>query len=59
PLQVLFQAPTVAEMAVVIMEHQAQKLDKQKLHRMLAELESLSDEEAQRLVANQPMTGRR
>jgi len=52
PLQSLFRSPTVAEMAAVIMEHQAKKLGQEELDRILAELESLSDEEAQRLLYN-------
>jgi acyl carrier protein len=59
PLQLLFQSPTVAAMAAVITEHQAKKLGNGKLKRILAELESLSDEEAQRLVGNEPAAGRR
>jgi len=51
PLQVLFQAPTVAEMAVVITEHQGKKLAEKELNRILTDLELLSEEEAQRLLA--------
>ena len=43
PLQLLFQSPTVAEMAAVIMEHQAKKLGEKDIERILAELESMSD----------------
>ncbi len=50
PLQALFAAPTVAEMAALITEHQAKKLGKQDLHRILAELESLSEDEAANLL---------
>ena len=46
PLQALFAAPTVAEMAALITQHQAKKLGEQDLHRILAELESLSEDEA-------------
>ena len=53
PLQVLFQSPTIAEMAQVITESQAKKLDEAELNRMLAELEALSDEQAQQAVARQ------
>jgi acyl carrier protein len=49
PLQSLFQSPTVAEMAVVITEHQGKQVGKAELDRMLRELELLSDEEAERL----------
>jgi amino acid adenylation domain-containing protein len=59
PLQSLFQSPTVAKMALVITEHEGKKLDGNELNRILTELESLSDEEAQRLVANQPVVERR
>ena len=55
PLHSLFQSPTVAEMAAVIAERQGQKLTEQELNRILTELESLSDEEAKRLVANRPV----
>jgi len=50
PLQALFQSPTVAEMAIVIAEHQSEQLGNEKLDNILNELESLSDEEAKRLV---------
>jgi acyl carrier protein len=58
PLKSLFESPTVAEMAIVITEHQEKKLGTEELHRILTELESLSDEEAQRLVANRSTAGR-
>ena len=51
PLQALFQAPTIAEMAAIINEHRAKKLGEADLERIISELESLSDEEAQRLLA--------
>ncbi len=50
PLQLLFQSPTIAEMAAVIAAHQGKKLDERNLHTILNELESLSDAEAQRRV---------
>ncbi len=53
PLQSLFQSPTVAEMAAVITEQQTKKLNTEELHRILTELETLSDEEAQRLLARE------
>ena len=59
PLRSLFESPTVAEMAGVITEHQAKKLGKEELDRILTELKSLSDEESQRLVADRCVTGRR
>ena len=50
PLQALFQSPTVAQMAMVIAEHQGEKLGSEKLERILNEVEALSDDEAKRLV---------
>ena len=49
PLRVLFQSPTVADMAAVIAEHQAKKLGD--IEAILAELESLTDEEAKLLLS--------
>jgi amino acid adenylation domain-containing protein len=51
PLQSLFQSPTVAEMAAVIAEKQAKKLGAGDLERILAELDSLSDAEAQQRLS--------
>ena len=50
PLQELFQSATVADMATVIAEHPDKQLGKEALENILQELESLSDEHAQRLV---------
>jgi len=50
PLQSLFQSPTIADMAAAITEHREKTLDNNKLATLLDELESLSDEEAQRRV---------
>lgn len=50
PLQSLFQSPTIADMAAVITGHQGETLDDNGLATILDELESLSDEEAKRLV---------
>ena len=50
PVKSLLEAPTVAEMAVVIVQNQAKKAGEEELNRMLAELEALSDEEAQQLL---------
>ncbi len=51
PLRSLFQSPTVAEMAVVIKEHEAKKLEQNDLDRILTELEALSEEDAQRVLS--------
>jgi len=53
PLKALFESPTVAEMAAVIEAHQGKKVGEADLERMLAELESVSDEEARRLIAEE------
>ena len=52
PLKVLFESPTVAEMALVITGSQAKKAKKVDIDRMLAELELLTDEQAMRTGAN-------
>jgi hypothetical protein len=57
PLQSLFQSSTVAAMAATIIEHQGRKLGENKMETILAELESLSEEEAQRLLADQDKMG--
>jgi acyl carrier protein len=56
PLQSLFQSPTVAEMAAVITESHGKELGEKDLDRILTELESRSDEEAKRLLADQSET---
>jgi acyl-coenzyme A synthetase/AMP-(fatty) acid ligase/acyl carrier protein len=53
PLKSLFDAPTVEEMAVLVAEFQAKKAGAANLESMLAELESLSDEEAEKLVSRE------
>ncbi len=53
PLRSLFEAPTVAKMAMIITRYQTRKAKPDEIGRMLAELESLSDEEAQRLVVEE------
>ncbi len=50
PLQALFESPTIADMAALITAHQGKTLDEQGLTTLLNELESLSDEDAQRLA---------
>jgi amino acid adenylation domain-containing protein len=53
PVRSLFETPTVAEMAVVIAQNQARKAGHEELSRMLNELKALSDEQAQRLLAEE------
>jgi acyl carrier protein len=48
PLPFLFQSPTIAEMARVIAKHEGCNLKEQDLDRLLSELETLTDEQAQR-----------
>lgn len=48
PLRSLFQSPTVAEMAAVITAHRGDTLGGEHLERLLAKVESLSEDEAQR-----------
>jgi amino acid adenylation domain-containing protein len=50
PLRSLFQSPTIAEMAAVIIARPGKKLGDEELAGMLAEIESMSDEDAQRLL---------
>jgi amino acid adenylation domain-containing protein len=53
PIKALFDSPTVAEMTVVITKNMAKKAGDEELARMLSELESLSDEEVQRRLAEE------
>jgi amino acid adenylation domain-containing protein len=53
PIQSLFHSPTVADMADLITANQAKQLGGKDLDRILVELESLSEDEAQRLLADQ------
>ena len=52
PLKSLYESPTVADMAVVVTEHQAKDANKADIDRMLAELEALTDEQVSRIVAD-------
>jgi len=53
PLKCLFESPTVAQMATVLTEHQGKQFGVEELDRILTQLESLSEEEARRLVSDQ------
>ncbi len=59
PLQSLFESTTVATMAAVITEHQGKKVGEKELDRILTELESLTEEEARRLLADKSATAQR
>ena len=50
PLRYVFESPTVSEMAAVITQYQGKQLSKEDLESILVELESLQDEDAQRLL---------
>ena len=47
---IFFEQPTVASMAVKIAQNQAETLESEEMLGLLAELESLTEEEAQRLI---------
>ncbi|HEX6718884.1 MAG TPA: amino acid adenylation domain-containing protein [Pyrinomonadaceae bacterium] len=51
PLESLFDSPNVAGMTVAVMQSQSQMLDLSETKDVLAELQALSEEEAQSLVA--------
>jgi len=59
PLRSLFEAPTAAEMAAVITENQAKRLSESDLTRILSDLEKLTEQDAQQLLAGKrkPSTG--
>ncbi|HEY9693234.1 MAG TPA: amino acid adenylation domain-containing protein [Oculatellaceae cyanobacterium] len=52
PLHHLFEAPTVADLAVVIAQKLSEQVDEKMMAEMVAELEQLSAEEVQKLLAN-------
>jgi acyl carrier protein len=52
PLQSLFGAPTIAEMAGIIADHQGNRLGEVELEKILSELETLTDGEADSLLAH-------
>ncbi len=53
PAQSLFEAPTVAEMAVVVTQSQAKNAGREEMARMLHVLEGFSDEDARRLLVDE------
>ncbi|HEY3304677.1 MAG TPA: amino acid adenylation domain-containing protein [Candidatus Binatia bacterium] len=48
PLQAIFEQPTIAGLALYLLEQQAQSLHNDQFHELLAELDDLSDAEAER-----------
>jgi hypothetical protein len=57
PIRSLFQVPTLAHIAVVIVKNQVEKAEIKDLESLLAGLEALSDEEARLLFANEHGNG--
>lgn len=53
PVRSLLEASTIAGMAAIILQNLAKQAGGEELARMLTELESLSDEEAQQLLAQE------
>ena len=53
PVRALFDSPTVAAMSVVISSKEGQKADEEDLKRLLSEVESLSEETDEELLAEQ------
>ncbi len=53
PLRSLFQSPTVADMSTTIIQNQAEKSEREGIERILAELETLSNEQVRRLLADE------
>jgi len=53
PLRALFEKPTVEELAIAIMERQAEGVQEEQVSRILAGVESLSEEETQRHLVEQ------
>jgi acyl carrier protein len=56
PLRTLFESPTIEQMAAVIMEDQEKQLGEENLEYMRGELESLPDEGAQRILAEETVS---
>jgi len=51
PIKALFDAPTVAEMATIIAQNQTKRASNEELARMLNELDSMSENEAEKQLA--------
>jgi acyl carrier protein len=52
PIEALFESPTVAELAVTIVQRQMTQADGKDVSEMLAELEQLSEDEALSILMN-------
>ena len=57
PYQSLFSAPTVAELAEVMIQKLAEQTDQEALAQALAEIEQLSEDEAQEILTSQAVGG--
>ena len=53
PLRALFEKPTVEQLAVLITQSQAKRAEQDDLARILTEVEALSDDETERLLAHE------
>jgi hypothetical protein len=52
PIRILFEAPTIAAISVAILQCRAQQLPTEKLNCMLEEIERLSEEQAESMLAD-------
>jgi len=59
PLRFLFESPTISAMALVVAEHRGKNINEDDIHSLLAQLEALTDEEAQRQLSADLKTWRR
>jgi acyl carrier protein len=50
PLSIIFEAPTIAELALAVAQSQLERNQTDEITRLLEELEGLPDEEAKRLL---------
>jgi amino acid adenylation domain-containing protein len=59
PFSTLFEAPTIAELALKVVQHQAEQVDDALVFELLAELEQASDTDIQNLLAIEQRAERR
>ena len=58
PLRLIFESPTIAELAAVIDSKTTEELTSNKLNRVLKEVEAMPEEQAQRLLVDQRLANR-